>query len=1418
MNSVNKVSFFLNGNEVVLQNVSPKDLLIDYLRSDAVNLKGTKLSCGEGGCGACTVIWSRYDADNGKVTAVPINACLRPICSLHGTSIMTIEYVGTKCDGKQIMDNMVESCGSQCGYCSPGFVMTMYGLLKKNEALDEQAVEDQFAGNICRCTGYRSILNAMHKTASAWEPDLQEQGNEHDQLTKNTARFELEIEKGDLNWFRPLNIDEVLRLLVKYKRLGKLVKIVQGNTSIGIYKANVEDPAVYIDVSALPGWKRITQKSSSLHLDGGVTITELFDYLSTKIQGNNDPAYKGLKVLHTHIKSIAGVQVRSVASVAGSLMMVRNHEKSQQPFPGDLFTVFLTLGVSIKYITPDKEEHVCLLKDFPAVEKLPEGFLICEIIIPFNDPGEIIQTYRVARRIQNSHPIVNAGFSCRFNEDGGLRSLNIVYGGIAHTALLLADASAAIMNIEGFQWTLPFVEKAIAIIRQHLNIFYSTDTPGITREYKIALAVNLFYKFFVYVAKERGIHLDKREFSAIDLHRPVARGDHHFFDSPFFDPMMKTITTPKFLIADKLEEKAVHIAPIPIVRNLEVPEILAVKSTKEPVGKGVPKKIDAPVQVAGRTKYTHDLSGPPDTLNGYYVYSEHRNAHFSYLQDEKGLYELLATKFPDIKYINSSHIPNQKIQDDNYDADYPSYYDPVFAKKVVTCYGQPIGLVVCNDLKKAKEAAIFIQTQIVYEAIEPIICDIEDARKYLSILKQKPGDHKQGMDVIFRVLPDDDPEKNEKMSWMDKPEQVAGQVFVQCKQQTGAQYHFYMEPQGAIAIPKENDQIEIYASTQNHASCQTRIAESLSRPLNCVHVGTTRLGGGFGGKELRQVYVAAAAAVAAVVLNKPVRLLLDRSTDMQMVGTRHPYDGSYSVVSNEEGLISRMRIDYESDAGISFDCSYPVMDLSLLCAENAYNIPVFKTTGTVYRTNTQSRTAFRSFGLVQATLITESAIEHLAFQLNKLPEDIRKLNFYADGFANIDPPITHYGAKFPFGRINQIWDKFREKIEFDTRLEKVRQFNLENKWKKRGISMIPLKYGISYTFRPMNQGSAYIIVYREDGSVMLHHGGVEMGQGLHTKMAQIVATELGIDIKNIRIGETNTATIPNVSSTGASTGSDLNGGAVQMACRILKKNLMDFIENAKSDLGKDKGRLYPDTTDAEIIEMSKIGHGDKENSWINKWSRLIAIAGNARLNLSAQFSFASPSLGKLKSFDNPSNFQIDDKDSRIFYYYNNCVAASEVEIDVLTGQFEILRADLLYDAGDSLNENIDVGQIEGGFIQGVGCLTTEEMLYAESGKVISDGTWEYKPPCTKTIPQEFNVYLLKYVKTDDMRNPLKDTYGINSSKSTGEPPLVLANTVFFAIRHAIAEARSERGLTGWFPLSAPATVEKIQMACFDSIK
>ena len=1385
-----ELRFLLNGAPVVVRDPSPVGTLAELLRTAEVGQTGTKISCGEGGCGACTVLLAGPDGAPERT----VNACLHPVCELDGTSVTTVEGVGSAATGyNPVQERLVEYNGSQCGYCTPGFVMNMVGLLRENPSPTAQQVEDRFDGNLCRCTGYRAILNAMQSFVGDAPASMAAAGAHpgpvHAALPEVAASASpapsfgaTPYTRDGYSWYRADDLPGLLALLAQLGRPDLGVKLVHGNTSVGIYKRAVEDPRILIDISRIAslGETLRSPAGGGIAFGGGVTIAAMLAFLETVIAEEPAARTEGLRALHTHALRIANHQVRAVATMAGNLVLATGHARSAEPFPSDLFLVLATLGAEVTVARPDAAERQYAMLDLPGPDAFPHGFVITRIRVPFTADGEIVRTYKVARRTQNAHAIVNAGFRISCDASHRVVAARIVYGGIAAMPLSLDGVAAWLV---GRTWDVPLLGALPAQVEAALAPrLIPMPATGVGDTYRLALAVNLSRRAWVAfaLAANPAVVPPNLASAGADFDRPVSKGQDGFMDAPYHDSeahlALAAMAAPAHL-ARPAAERTRWASDVRAARAIvrQVPS-----APSQPAAGDVPldvalPKIGAILQASGEARYTQDLSGPPQTVQGWYVLSARANATFDHgAGGLAALGDALRTAVPGVVgYVTYADIPDP-AKSDAYSDDDPGGYDPVFANARVTAVGQPIGLVLATTTRAAQDGAAWVQARLRYTDVAPAVFTIAEA---LAVPEGKGILSGQGSTPVL-TRPGGD------KAWLDHPVAEPGKVFVHGSMETGAQSHFYMEPQVTLAVPGEGKRMDIFSSTQHLAACQESVARHLGWPASAITARAVRLGGGFGGKEVRPPYIASAAAVAANALRRPVRLALDRATDMQLVGTRHPYRGEYCISADRTGRIEKMRIDHWSNAGFSYDASLPIMDLVVFSADGAYQVDTFRATGTVCRTNLQTRTAFRSFGVIQGMLILESAIEHLAHELGMRPEDVRARNFYRDASAtNWD--TTPFNQALKYCRINQVWKDWGEITRFAEREAAVRAFNAANAWRKRGIAMIPLKYGISYTYRPMNQGGAYVVAMSADGTVILHHGGIEMGQGIHTKMIIIAAQVLGIATTLISVADSATSTIPNASSTGASTGSDLNGGAVKLACAALRARLEAFCR-----------------TQSHVKDFP-----DWEGDWGANWPKIVAAANTARIDLSAESLFDSPDLGEL----DPATGQLP-AGKQLFYYYTYCVAVSEVEIDVLTGESEVRRSDLVYDAGTSIDSLLDFGQIEGGFIQGLGNVTTEQVYYGPDGALLPDGTWNYKPPFNKTIPVELNVAQLQYVRNDHATETPMDHYGIQSSKSTGEPPLVLANSVYFAIRRAIAAVRAERGQRDWFTLDSPATVERIQQA------
>ena len=574
-----------------------------------------------------------------------------------------------------------------------------------------------------------------------------------------------------------------------------------------------------------------------------------------------------------------------------------------------------------------------------------------------------------------------------------------------------------------------------------------------------------------------------------------------------------------------------------------------------------------------------------------------------------------------------------------------------------------------------------------------------------------------------------------------------------------------MEPNAHLVIPGEGNEIVSFSSTQCPDKHQRYIAHVLGIPQHKVVVRTKRLGGGFGGKETRAAWANAAAAIPAYILNRPVRLTLDRDVDMATTGQRHPFFAKYRVGCDSDGKIYAFDVCLYSNGGNSLDLSSSVMDRALMHVDNVYRIHSIRARGFICRTNLPSNTAFRGFGGPQGMHVTEHAIDLVARNLGKSPEEIRTLNMYDDGDLALCKQILDGCQAKP------CWKELMALTgSLEERRREILNFNSENRFRKRGMAVVPTKFGISFTTKFLNQAGALVHVYHEDGSVLVTHGGVEMGQGLHTKVSQVVAQALGVPMDAIHISETSTDKVPNASPTAASASSDMYGAAAADACAQINERLQPF---------KTKMR------NASFQEIVKAAYLE-------------------RVDLSAHGFYATPSI---------TGFGGD----RPFNYLTYGAAATEIEIDVLTGDWHILRSDIVMDVGKSLNPAIDIGQIEGAFVQGMGWACIEELVWGDRhhpwvrpGWLHTRGPGAYKLPTANDIPLDFRVMLLR-------NSPCMQTPMVHSSKAVGEPPFFLGTSVFWALKDAIYEARRGAGTASWFQLDLPSSPERLRMAVCDAI-
>ena len=671
--------------------------------------------------------------------------------------------------------------------------------------------------------------------------------------------------------------------------------------------------------------------------------------------------------------------------------------------------------------------------------------------------------------------------------------------------------------------------------------------------------------------------------------------------------------------------------------------------------------------------------------------------------------------------------------------------DPILATDTVHFIGQPMFIVVATSHDAARRAARL--GNIEYEVL-PALLTPEDARAAgKSVLP--PMHLKRG-------------EPSERIA--AAPHSEAGQMSL------GGQEQFYLESQISYAVPKEDNGMHVWCSTQHPTEMQHMVSHMLGWHANQVLVECRRMGGGFGGKESQSGLFACCASLAAWKLACPVKLRPDRDDDMMITGKRHDFRFGYEAGYDDNGRIQGIKCDMTSRAGFSADLSGPVMTRAICHFDNAYWLPEVEIDGFCARTNTQSNTAFRGFGGPQGAFAIEYIMDNIARSVGKDALDVRRANLYGKDKNNVTP----YGQTVEDNVIHELLDELEATSDYRARREAIRAFNATSPVLKRGLALTPVKFGISFNVKHFNQAGALVHVYN-DGSILVNHGGTEMGQGLNTKVAQVVAHELGVSFTRIRVTATDTSKVANTSATAASTGSDLNGKAAQDAARQIRQRLIAFAA---------------EHYEAPIETVAIVGDHLEIGTRRVPFDELIGKAYVARVQLWSDGFYATPKLhwdqSKLKG--------------RPFYYYAYGAAVSEVVVDTLTGEWRLLRADVLHDAGRSINPAIDIGQVEGAFIQGMGWLTTEELWWNKSGKLMTHAPSTYKIPTVNDCPTDFRVHLFNNANVED---------SIHRSKALGEPPLLLPFSVFFAIRDAVAAVGDGRTSP---PLNAPATCEEILKA------
>jgi xanthine dehydrogenase large subunit len=741
--------------------------------------------------------------------------------------------------------------------------------------------------------------------------------------------------------------------------------------------------------------------------------------------------------------------------------------------------------------------------------------------------------------------------------------------------------------------------------------------------------------------------------------------------------------------------------------------------------------------VSSRAEYIDDIVEPLNTLHAYIGIAA--EAHAELLSIDLGAVEsapgvvgvLTAADIPGANDIGPAGIGD----------------DTLFCETRANYHGQPIFAVLGTTRQAARSAARL--ARIAYKPLAPAITVFDARDRGAAVVG--PGMVIERGDVAGAMAA--------------APHRLAGSIVV------GGQEHFYLEGQVSLAIPGEDGEITLFATTQHASDTQEVVARILGLEANGVRVHVRRMGGGFGGKETQGTLFAAVAALGAHKFGRAVKCRPDRDDDMIITGKRHDFVVDYEVGFDGDGRIEAMRGRYDARCGHSQDLSIGVTDRALMHADNAYYYPNVRIESRLLRTNTVSNTAFRGYGGPQAILAAERIIEEIAYALGRDPLEIRRANFYDGAERNTTP----YGEDLPDNIMGRVVDQLEASTDYPRRRAEIIDYNRGSEFIRRGIALSPVKYGIGFSKTTINQGAVLLIVYR-DGSVHLSQGGAEMGQGLHTKVQQLVAEEFNIERQRVRITATATDKVPNASPTAGSTGTDLNGMAAVDAARQIKQRLTAF--------AADNWRVHAEQVSFEP-EAVRIGRQ------LVPWPELVEAAYCARVQLSAAGFYKTPHI----------HWDRRRGRGRPYPYFTYGASCSEVAVDTLTGEYVVLRTDILQDVGHSINRAIDIGQIEGGFIQGMGWLTTEELWWDQAGRLRTHAPSTYKIPVASDRPRIFNVELAEW--------SVNFAPTVRQSKAVGEPPIMLANSVFEALGMAVASV-ADYGIAP--RLDSPATPERLLMA------
>ncbi|KAI0022484.1 xanthine dehydrogenase [Xylariomycetidae sp. FL0641] len=1367
-----EIQFWVNGQRTVVANPDPDWMLLDWIRAQD-RLKGTKLGCGEGGCGACTVV-IQYPEKGKRVRHNAVNACLFPLVGIDGKSLITIEGLGSVTHPHPLQERIAKMHGSQCGFCTPGIVMSLYALIRNSYrdgvfhlTCSDIELQGHLDGNLCRCTGYKPILEAARtfivedlrgtlvedpkKTPSEGEPLLQTYAKDQECGSDGIGscgrpggccRDQPSPSSGNTS-VRTSSQESVATPATSAASTDNS----SSSSSFLPYDPTTEiifppalwrfepRPLCYGDERKL--WFKPTTLGQLLELKDA--------WPAAKVVGGASETQVEVRFKKSVYQiSIYTADIEELNSYTLPHSDIEIQELTEVPFPGNLSLT--------------KVEEICRTMTVKLGARA----------MPLTALGKQLR-YFAGRQIRNTASLA-----------GNLATASPISD--AAPALWAAGATITMCSKKQGSWDLPLSKFFVK--------YRTTQLPadGVITHIRVPLAspneVTKAYKQSK--RKDDDIAIVTAGFR-VRLDSEGTVSDASFAFGGMAPTTVSAAKTQDAVVGQMWADRSTLEAALDALSNdFDLPvgvvggmahyrkalalsmffrfwnEALAdlgvtgagvdlsaeihrglssgtrdhfPRAGTQVVGREIPH-LSALKHCTGEAQYVDDMTASHNELFGALVLSKEAHAKILAI-DWRPALELPGV----VGYIDHTSIPDNSNSWGPIRAD-----EPLFAKDKVVSHGQTIGMVYAQSALSAQAAAT--QVRVSYARL-PAILTISEAIAAGSFFEHGKELRKgaaavdaSSLDGVFGAC----------------AHVVAGTT------KLGGQEHFYLETNAARAVPHgEDGSVEVYASSQNLMENQVFVARVLGVPMNRVNMRVRRLGGAYGGKESRSTPFACLVAIAAQKERRPVRLVLNRDDDIVTTGQRHPMQCRWKVGVSADGRIQALEADLYNNAGYSLDMSGAVMDRACTHLDNCYAVPHARIRGWVCRTNTVTNTAFRGFGGPQAMYFCETMMSAIAETLSIDVDELRARNLYHEG--DLTPFLQKIDVDF---HVPTMLEQLSATAEYEKRKQAVAEFNAANRYRKRGIVKIPTKFGLSFaTALHLNQAAAYVRVH-EDGSVALSHGGTEMGQGLYTKMAQVAAEALGVPLGQVWTKDSQTDVVANPSPTAASSGSDLNGMAVQDACAHLHGRLRPYRDR------------YGD--DAPMAVLAHAAYRD-------------------RVNLAANGFWKMPRIG----------YQWGNYRDPLPMYY-----ITEVELDVLTGDHTVLRTDIMMDVGRSINPAIDYGQIEGAFVQGQGLFTMEESLWTREGELFTRGPGTYKIPGFSDIPQVFNVAMLRH---DEAGRAIswKHLRSVQSSKGIGEPPLFLGSTVFFALREAVKAAREMNGVTEKLILDAPATAEKLRLGVGDDL-